>query len=405
MLYSIRALSVKSPGDAERELSALNIDRFGIRNMGPKMLHRLLLIERIGTGEAGILKSEILALGGDAAVAGGKADGGHGETSVILMGTLRQLRSLCANLLKHTFGLPSLASDILRVLDADSDTARIWVLGSRTFDLSRRACIMGVLNVTPDSFSDGNRYFTVERALERAFEMEAEGADIIDIGGESTRPFASQVDPDEELRRVMPVIEGLSGRLSIPISIDTFKADVAREALAAGAEIVNDISALTFDERMGDVVAAANAGLVLMHTRGRPAEMQKDTAYTSILSEIIESLRKSLLLAGQAGVETDRIVVDPGIGFGKSTEGNCEIIRRLAELGVLGRPVMIGTSRKSFIGAVLGHPVGERTFGTAATVAVALANGASLFRVHDVKEMRDTVDMAMALVRTPAGQR
>jgi dihydropteroate synthase len=403
MLYSIRALSVKSPEDAERELAALNIDRFGIRNMGPKMLHRLLLIERIGAGEAGVLKSEILALGGDAAVGSGRGDGSHAETSVILMGTLKQLRSLCAHLHKRAFGLPSLASDILRVLDADTASACTWNLGSRSIDLSRRACIMGVLNVTPDSFSDGNRYFMVERALERAFEMEAEGADIIDIGGESTRPFASQVDADEELRRVMPVIEGLSGRLKIPISIDTFKAAVAREALAAGAVIVNDISALTFDDRMGEVVSAAGAGLVLMHTRGRPADMQKDTVYSSIMSEVIESLKKSLLLAGLAGIESEHIIVDPGIGFGKNAEGNCELIRRLAELSTLGRPVMVGTSRKSFIGAVLDRPVGERIFGTAATVAVALANGASLFRVHDVGEMRDTVDMAMALLRPPAG--
>jgi dihydropteroate synthase len=233
--------------------------------------------------------------------------------------------------------------------------------------------------------------------------MEAEGADIIDIGGESTRPFASQVDPEEELRRVMPVIEGLAGRLKIPVSIDTFKAAVAREALAAGAEIVNDISALTFDDRMGEVVAAAGAGLVLMHTRGRPADMQKDTVYSSIMSEVTESLKKSLLLAEQAGITAGHIVVDPGIGFGKSAEGNCELIRRLAELSTLGRPVMVGTSRKSFIGAVLGRPVGERVFGTAATVAVALVNGASLFRVHDVREMRDTADMAMALLRPPAG--
>jgi dihydropteroate synthase len=403
MAYSIRSLSVKSPGDAERELAALNIDRFGIRNMGPKMLHLLLLIERIGAGEAGILKSEILSLGGDAAVAGGWVDGGHGETSLILMGTLKQLRSLCANLHKHAFGLPSLASDILRIIDADTAATRIWSFNGRRIDLSRRPCIMGILNVTPDSFSDGNRYCTVERALERAFLMEEEGADIIDIGGESTRPFASQVDTDEELRRVMPVVEGLAGRLKIPVSIDTFKSAVAIEALAAGAEIVNDISALTFDDRMGEVVAAAGAGLVLMHTRGRPADMQKDTVYFSIMSEIADYLKKSLLLAEQAGIEAERIVIDPGIGFGKNAEGNCEIIGKLAELSTLGRPIMVGTSRKSFIGAVLGRSVGERVFGTAATVAVALANGASIFRVHDVSEMRDAADMAMALIKPPAG--
>ena len=403
MTYSIRALSVKSPGDAERELAAINIDPFGIRNMGPKMLHRLLLIERIGSGEASILKKEILSLGGDAAVAGERSGRAHAETSVILMGTVKQLRSLCAKLLKQTFGLPSLATDILRLLDREASSTCFWKIGGRSLDISRRACIMGILNVTPDSFSDGNRFFTTESAVERAFEMEDEGADIIDIGGESTRPYAQPVGPDEELRRVMPVIERLAGKLKIPVSIDTFKSAVAKEALAAGVEIVNDISALTFDDRMAEVVSSARAGLVLMHTRGRPADMQKDTAYPSIVSEVTDSLRKSLALAAEAGVEEERIVIDPGIGFGKSAEGNLEILRRLSELSTLGRPVLIGTSRKSFIGAVLGRCEGERIFGTAATVTVALANGASIFRVHDVREMRDTVDMAMALMKPPVG--
>ena len=403
MAYSIRVLSVKSPGDAERELSAINIDPFGIRNMGPKMLHRLLLIERIGSGEANILKKELLSLGGDVAVAGGRTDRDHTETSVILMGTLKQIRSLCTRLVKQTFGLPSLASDIHRLLDMETDSARFWEIGGRRLDIHRRACIMGILNVTPDSFSDGNRFFTAERAVKRAFEMEEEGADVIDIGGESTRPYSHPVGPDEELRRVMPVIKGLAGKLKIPVSIDTFKSAVAKEALNAGAEIVNDISALTFDDRMAEVVSSARAGLVLMHTRGKPAEMQKDTVYSSIISEVTDSLRKSLVIAKDAGIEEERIVIDPGMGFGKSAEGNLEILRRLSEFSALGCPIMVGTSRKSFIGAVLGRPVGERIFGTAATVAVALANGASIFRVHDVREMRDTLDMAMAVMKPPVG--
>jgi dihydropteroate synthase len=403
MAYSIRALTVKSPADAERELAALAIDPFGLRNMSPKMLHRLLLIEKIGSGEAAILKKELLSLGGDAAVAGGRSGRSHPETSVILMGTIKQLRSLCARMLKHAFELPSLAADILGFLDKEAVSGRSWVIGGRTIDMTRRACIMGILNVTPDSFSDGNRFFSAERAVERALEMEEKGADVIDIGGESTRPCAEPVGPDEELRRVMPVLESLSGRLKIPVSIDTFKSAVAKEALNAGAEIVNDISALTFDSRMADVVASADAGLVLMHTRGRPCDMQKDTTYSSIVQEVSDSLRKSLALACDAGIHEERIVVDPGIGFGKSAEGNLEILRRLSEFHALGRPIMVGTSRKSFIGAVLGRPVEERLFGTAATVAIALANGASIFRVHDVEAMRDTADMAMALMAPSAG--
>lgn len=403
MGHSIRALSIKSAVDAERELAAINIDPFGIRNMSPKMLHRVLLIEKIGPGEAAILKKELLSLEGDAAVSGGRPDSSPSETSVILMGTIKQLRVLCSRLQKQAFGLPSLASDILRFLDIDAVSDRTWAIGKRCIDLSRRACIMGILNVTPDSFSDGNRFFTYEKALERAFEMEEEGADLIDIGGESTRPSARPVSTDEELRRVMPLIEGLAGKLKVPVSIDTFKSAVAAEALNAGAEIVNDISGLTFDDRMADVVSSSRAGLVLMHTRGRPSEMQKNTIYASMVAEVMDSLGESMALARNAGIEHERIVVDPGIGFGKSVEGNLEILRRLSEFSALGCPIMVGTSRKSFIGAVLGRSVDDRVFGTAATVAIALANGASIFRVHDVKAMRDTVDMAMALIKPFAG--
>ena len=401
MVYSIRALSIRSQDDAERELAALDVDPFSIRNMSPKMLHRVLLVERIGFGEASVLKKELLSLEGDAAVAGCRPDSFPNETSVLLMGTVKQLRLLCTKLRKQAFGLPSLASDILRFLDMDATPPNSWDIGRRSIDLARRPCVMGILNVTPDSFSDGNSFFPVERALERAFEMEEEGADLIDIGGESTRPGAGAVDSDEELRRVLPVIRGLAGKLKIPLSIDTFKSSVAAEALREGAEIVNDISALTFDNRMAEVVASARAGLVLMHTRGRPDEMQRNTEYSSLVTEVSGSLRRSLDLALDAGIEQGRIVVDPGIGFGKSVEGNLELIRRLSEFSALGCPIMVGTSRKSFIGAVLGRPVDKRLYGTAATVAIALANGASIFRVHDVRPMRDTLDMAMALV-TPA---
>ena len=285
MAYSLRVLSVRSPADVERELAALDLDPFSIRNIGPKMLHRLLLIERIGTREGNILKHELLALGGDAAVAGKGAERESG-VSIILTGTDKQLRRLCANLSHQAFGLPSLASDMLRLLDSQIDPPRCWRMSTRCIDFSRRPCIMGILNVTPDSFYDGNRYCSIDHAIERAIEMQEEGADIIDIGGESTRPYAPPVDQEEELRRVLPVLERLAGKLAVPVSIDTFKSVVAMEALARGAEIINDISGLTFDDRMAEVIAAAGAGLVVMHTRGRPDEMQKDIVYNSLMSEV-----------------------------------------------------------------------------------------------------------------------
>jgi dihydropteroate synthase len=402
MSCSFRVLSVHSPEDVERELAAIDLDPFSIRNLGPKMLHRLLLLESIGIREGNLLKQALLSLGGDAAIAGRRGERDPVVVSVILMGTDKQLRRLCQDLSLQAFGLPSLAADLLRLLDTMAAPPRSWEIATRTLDLSFRPCVMGVLNVTPDSFSDGNRFFTPGNAVERALEMEREGADIIDIGGESTRPGAEPVSPDEELKRIMPVLEKLSGRLSIPLSIDTFKSVVAREALAAGAEIINDISGLSFDEQMAEVIAESRAGLVVMHTRGRPAEMQNDTEYRSLVADVIGSLRASLLHAEAAGVAAERIVLDPGIGFGKSTGGNLELLRRLPELSVLGRPVLVGTSRKSFIGTVLNRPDGERLYGTAATVAVALVKGAAIFRVHDVRAMRDVVDMAKAILEAPA---
>lgn len=401
MAWSVRLLTVRSSAEAERELAAIQVDPFNIRNMAPKMVHHLLLLEGVNAREGSLLKQEILSLGGDAALSGSTLEGDTPGT-VILMGTEKQLRRLCARLTEDPFGHPSLAADIKRLLDIDTTPPNRWDIGKRTLDLAARACIMGVLNVTPDSFSDGNGFFTTEKAVARALEMEEEGADIIDIGGESTRPFAQPVDEADEIKRVIPVIEKLAGRLKIPISIDTYKSVVAEKALATGAEIVNDISALSFDERMADVVAATGAGLVLMHTRARPSVMQKETEYSSIISEVFAVLRQAVDKAQSAAVTRERLVIDPGIGFGKNVTGNLEIMRRLAEFKAIGCPILVGTSRKSFIGHILGRETGERLFGTAATMAIALANGASIFRVHDVREMRDVLDMSMALCRPAA---
>jgi dihydropteroate synthase len=274
-----------------------------------------------------------------------------------------------------------------------------WDIGTRTIDLTKRPCIMGILNVTPDSFSDGARFLDIGKAVERALEIEAQGADIIDIGGESTRPSSTPVSEEDELRRVVPVLEKLSGKIGIPISIDTYKSRVAEEALLRGAEVVNDISGFTFDDRMAEIVAKMHAGVILTHTSGRPAIMQKHTEYQSIVEEVMSSLRQAISLAVSAGIRPERIVVDPGIGFGKSSRGNLEILKKLRQFSSLQLPILVGTSRKSFIGTVLNRPVEDRIFGTAATVALALANGASIIRVHDVKEMRDVADMTVSILQ------
>jgi len=262
-----------------------------------------------------------------------------------------------------------------------------------------RVLIMGILNVTPDSFSNGGRFLSPDAAVKRALIMEKEGADIIDVGGESSRPGAEPVPVEEELRRVIPVLERLRGKLRIPISIDTTKAEVAEAALRAGASIVNDISALRFDPAMASVVAEFGAGLVLMHMLGTPKTMQQDPHYEDVVREVREFLAERALYAQSQGIPREAIAVDPGIGFGKTVEHNLELLRRLPELVELGFPVLVGPSRKSFIGAILGLGVEERLEGTLVACAVAVVRGADILRVHDVREVRRAADLALHLRR------
>ena len=275
---------------------------------------------------------------------------------------------------------------------------REWKLARRSLPYGERTLVMGVLNVTPDSFSDGGQFFAFDRAIAQAEQMISEGADIIDVGGESTRPGSEFVSEDEELRRVIPVIERVaSSSSSIAISIDTTKPSVARAALQAGAEIVNDISGLRFDQAIGDEVARANAGLVLMHSRGTPKDMQQLPPVADIMSEVISGLRQSVSIAEQYGVARESIAVDPGIGFGKSAEQNVELIAKLDQLAreFPDLPLMIGTSRKSFIGKLLDNaPADQRLYGTLASVVAAVMNGAQIVRVHDVKATGEAVKVA-----------
>lgn len=244
---------------------------------------------------------------------------------------------------------------------------------------------MGILNVTPDSFSDGGRYLGVENAVARGIAMAEEGADFLDVGGESSRPGSDPVPAAEELRRILPVIEGLAGKVALPISVDTWKAGVARKALEAGATIVNDITAMTADPEMIQVAAEHAEGVVLMHMKGTPKTMQKDPRYDDVVTEVKDFLARRANEAKHAGIR--QILVDPGIGFGKSAKHNLELLRRLKDICGLGYPVLVGPSRKSFIGAVLDLPPEDRLEGTAGAVAVSIMNGAAVVRVHDVRAM------------------
>jgi dihydropteroate synthase len=265
-------------------------------------------------------------------------------------------------------------------------------LRSGALKLGERTLVMGVLNVTPDSFSDGGDFLDPQRAIQHALAMEKAGADLLDIGGESTRPGSQGTPARDELARILPVLQGLRGRLNIPVSVDTRKAEVAEAALSAGAQIINDVSGLKNDTRIAEVAARRAAPLILMHMRGEPATMQKGPFARNVIRDVLQGLRASVTKARKAGLQKSQIIVDPGIGFGKSYEQNYELLRKLPEIAKLGYPVLVGTSRKGFLGATLARdgkplPPEQRIWGTAATVTATILAGAHIVRVHDVPEM------------------
>ncbi len=398
----IRSLCLPSSSEAVKEFKRIGVDPEGIARMLPKLAQITLLIPDVRSAAANILKQEMLSLGGDAAVARGTVACLIKKTDVMLIGTRKQLSALSKKLQGQPFGLASLAIKIEQILINIEKPAENWHTSRRIISL-KKPLIMGILNVTPDSFSDGGCFYDVSKAVEHALKMADEGADIIDLGGESTRPGACTVQSDVEISRILPVIDALANRLSIPLSVDTWKSQVADAALNAGAEIINDISGLNFDADMPETAAKHQAGLVLMHTRGKPQDMQQNTNYPDLMGEISSYLHIASLKALSAGVPANRIALDPGIGFAKELDGNLEILRRLQEFESLGYPLLVGTSRKSFIGKTLQKKdTADRLFGTAATVALAVASGAKILRVHDVKAMKDVALMADAIINPPS---
>jgi dihydropteroate synthase len=275
-----------------------------------------------------------------------------------------------------------------------------WFLPRVTIELGLRTAVAGILNVTPDSFSDGGEYFDRDKALNRGKEIEQQGADILDIGGESTRPGSAPVPDEEETRRVIPVIEGLAPLLRIPISIDTYRGNVARRALDAGAQIVNDISGLRFDHSMTTVAQGASAGLVLMHSRGSRETLHSQTRMQNAFQEVLDGLSASAEKARRAGVSGAAIVIDPGIGFGKDAAESLMLLKRLSEFSKLGYPLLVGTSRKSFIRSITKDASDARSWGTAATVVAAIMNGAHILRVHDVRQARVLADVTDGILRS-----
>jgi dihydropteroate synthase len=394
----VKIIDIQSTQEAAALFRRIGVDAYGIGAMAPKAVNLNILLEKQPCKIANILKQEMLALGGDAAVARGSVACSVETTDVLMMGTLKQLSRLAAKIARQPFGLDSIARDILRILKNAGQKRFVLKTSRRKITLGDRTRIMGILNVTPDSFSDGGTFLSAERAVEYGLQMEAEGADILDVGGESTRPGSAAVPVHVELKRVLPVIKALSRKIKIPLSIDTKKARVAREAVEAGAEIINDISALNGDRKMAGTAAETGAALVLMHMRGNPENMQKgNLAYDDLLGDITDYLSASIGKAIRAGVSKDAMVIDPGIGFGKTVADNYRIIRRLADLRTLGMPILVGPSRKSFIGNVTGDEPRQRLEGTAATVSAAIMNGCHIVRVHDVAAMKKVAAVTDAM--------
>ena len=379
----------------------IGVDPYGVKIMLPKTDAFLIRLTGINNIAANILKQEMLSLGADAAIARDSLTGKIKKTDILLIGQLSQFEALVDKLRIQPFGLAALAQNLAENIKNFAKNNFKLMLRNGCLELSKRTNIMGIINLTPDSFSQdglyrkGNNDYP-DLALKKAQEMIAQGADIIDLGGQSSRPGAKNISLQEELARILPVVKLLAKKIKVPISIDTIKPLVARAALDAGAQIVNDICGLR-DKQMRAVVANYKAAVVIMHMRGMPVNMQKIIAYKSVIDEVCLYLKKSLNAALHAGIKPDKIIIDPGIGFGKTAEHNLKIIKHLADFKILGKPILVGPSRKSFITKILENDAQSQVNGTLATCILAAQNGANIVRVHDVKAVSQSLKMVEAL--------
>ncbi|WP_338835586.1 dihydropteroate synthase [Neomoorella thermoacetica] len=393
----IEVITVADAATAARLMQEVGADAGGIDLMLPKACFYCLKLKDVPARAANILKQEILARGGEAAMAAGVAGWSVDKTDVLIFATRRQLELLVAKLPVQGFGLDKLAAGIKTTL-ANWERNDVREIGCPRgpLVLGKRTLVMGIVNVTPDSFSDGGQFYDPGAAVEHAHQLVAEGADIIDVGGESTRPGHEPVSAAEEWRRLEPVLTRLTREIKVPISVDTYKASTARRALEMGVDIINDIWGFRVDPEMARVCGQYQAAVVLMHN-------QEGTSYKDLMFDILTFLRQSIQLAEDNGVPPEKIIVDPGIGFGKDLDQNLEVMGRLEEFKVLGKPVLLGTSRKSMIGRTLDLPVDQRLEGTAATVALGIARGVDIVRVHDVRAMVRVARMTDAIVRRKKG--
>lgn len=401
-----RILKTTTIADLPSAMEEINVDPRGISLMSPKGEILAIKLHQLKSKWCNILKQELLSVGGDVAVSKDMLYHGTSPSDCIIIATLKQI----GNLLKKLTDQPSSIRKIGNIIDKTVENYRkenyTLKLPDGKIQLNNYdPLIMGVLNLTPDSFSKDGVYkedLEIDEIVKKALEIEKAGADIIDIGGESTRPGSEKIAVDKEIKRVIPVLKAIKEEIHIPISIDTYKSEVAQRALQAGASILNDISGLTADRNMPPLLSHYKPAVVLMHKQGAPKDMQKDPSYHDIMKQITAFLRKSTGIALKAGLKKENIIIDPGIGFGKTTAHNLFLIQNLQEFKTLGYPILIGTSRKSFIGNITGKDVSGRLMGTAASVALAISNGANIVRVHDIEEMKEVCDISKSiLTQTP----
>lgn len=387
--------------EVKRHLEEIGADPYGIKLMLPKADALLVRLSALNNIAANIIKQEMLAHGADAAIARGSLTGAAKKTDVLLIGQQVQFKSLISKLKAQPFGLKKIAEELETGIKNFTRQDYTLVLSRCSLKLGPRPVIMGIINLTPDSFSQDGLYrnFSADypgQALAIAERMAAQGAGIIDLGGESSRPGAVSISVKEELARTIPIVKLLAKKIKVPLSIDTAKPRVAQAALESGAQIINDIGGLR-DQMMIKVAARSKAAVVIMHMRGNPVNMQKKIRYRSLIEDIIVYLHNAIARANEEGIGAGRIIIDPGLGFGKTVEQNLAIIKNLEAFRVLGKPVLIGASRKSFIGAVLGLSVEKRLPGTIAACLAAFGHKAHILRVHDVQEINQALQLMQAL--------
>ena len=393
----VRARVFSDIEDAKRQIAAIGVEPEAVAILGPKAVHLNLIVEGVRPPVAIIIKESMLAAGADAAINRNSITNTIERADVLVMATRKQLRHAAQNFKMQPFGIAEIGAEMLRVADNLYALPPPWVLPDGTEFSFEHTRIMGILNITPDSFAGDGVGGDLNGAVERAVEIEETGADIIDVGGESTRPGSDPVDEKKELGRVIPVIKAIANRVKIPISIDTRKANIARAAIEAGAMIINDVSGLSSDKEMAGLCAKEKVPVIAMHMKGTPKDMQDNPVYTDAVGEILRYLSERVAACVEAGIEEGQIAIDPGIGFGKRLEDNLDILRRLAEFKSLGRPIVVGASRKMFIGKITGLPVEERLEGSVGAACAAAMNGANIIRCHDVGETAKALKIVDAI--------